>query len=167
MSLVGGRGRGPVRRFLGCGAACTQAGFTLIEVMVTVAIVAILAAIAYPSYADYLMRGRIVDATNTLSATRARMEQYYQDNRTYASVSTSIVSPCTTAQVVKTFTVVCGSTPTGTSYTATATGSGVTAGFVYTINQSGTQATTSLPNSWGGVPSGGYACWITRKGETC
>ena len=44
-------------------------GFTLIEVMVTVAIVAILAAIAYPSYRDYVLRGRLVDATTGLAET--------------------------------------------------------------------------------------------------
>lgn len=143
-------------------------GFTLIEVMITVAIVAILAAIALPSYSDYLLRGRLVDATTALSAQRAKLEQYYQDNRTYLSVSSSsIVSPCATDVVSGTFTVSCSSSVTATSYVLTATGSGTTAGFVYTIDTNGNQATTGLPSKWGSVPSGGYTCWITRKGATC
>src|SRR5574341_294426 len=87
MQRVGGRG------------PRASAGFTLIEVMITVAIVAILAGIAYPTYTDYIVRGRLVDAATALRATRARMEQYYQDNRTYTSVSSSIVSPCMDTQV--------------------------------------------------------------------
>jgi prepilin-type N-terminal cleavage/methylation domain-containing protein len=134
-------------------------GFTLIELMITVAIVAILATIALPSYRDYVIRGRLVDATNTLSATRARMEQFYQDNRTYVG------GPCATSQTVKEFAVVCAPIPTATAYTMTATGSGSTNGFVFSINQDATQATTSWPAAWGTAPAGN--CWAMRKGETC
>ncbi len=63
-------------------------GFTLIELMITVAIVAILAAIALPSYRDYILRGQVVDATNGLAGMRADMERFFQDNRTYATTGT-------------------------------------------------------------------------------
>src|SRR6266581_1407504 len=59
-------------------------GFTLIEVMIVVAIVAVLAAIALPNYADYIKRGKIIEATSALSDLRTRYEQYFLDNRTYA-----------------------------------------------------------------------------------
>ena len=58
-------------------------GFTLIEVMVVVAIVGILAAIALPSYADYVRRSKIIEATAGCPTMRTRMEQYFLDNRTY------------------------------------------------------------------------------------
>src|SRR5688572_17819740 len=69
-------------------------GFTLIEVMITVAIIGILAAVALPSYRDYVLRGQVVDATSGLAAMRADMERHYQDNRTYASVGTTFITPC-------------------------------------------------------------------------
>jgi len=59
-------------------------GFTLLEVMITVAIVGILAAIALPSYADYVTRGRITEATTGLSNLRQLSEQYFLDNRSYS-----------------------------------------------------------------------------------
>jgi prepilin-type N-terminal cleavage/methylation domain-containing protein len=144
-------------------AQSNSRGFTLIEAMITVAVIAILAAIALPSYKDYVLRGRLVDATNALSATRARMEQFYQDNRTYVG------GPCATSQVIKEFTVVCDATapaaaPTATTYRIRATGSGSTNGFAFSINQDSTQSTT-WPAAWGTAPSG--SCWAVRKGETC
>ena len=134
----------------------SQRGFTLIEVMITVAIVAILVGIALPNYRDYVQRGRIVDATNALSATRARMEQWFQDNRTYVG------GPCATAQTVKEFTVQCTgvSNPAATTYTISATGGG----FTFTVNEQGTPRTTAAPAGWGTTP---LNCWVARKGGTC
>ena len=60
-------------------------GFTLIELMIAVAIVAILVAVALPSYRDHILRGQLADARNLLSSTAARLEQFYQDNRNYGS----------------------------------------------------------------------------------
>ena len=58
-------------------------GFTLIELMIAVAIIAILAAIAIPSYSEYVRRGRITEAISALSGMRVKMEQFFQDNRSY------------------------------------------------------------------------------------
>ena len=60
-----------------------ERGFTLIEVMITVAIIAILAAVALPSYSSYIMRAKVTDAAKGLSEMRLKMEQYFQDQRTY------------------------------------------------------------------------------------
>lgn len=61
-----------------------QQGFTLIEVMITVAIVAILAAVALPSYNEYVRRGHRAEAKNTLQAIAQRLEQNYTLSGSYA-----------------------------------------------------------------------------------
>ena len=137
-------------------------GFTLIEVLITVAIVGILAAVALPSYRDYVLRGQVVDATNALSALRANMERQFQDNRQYTTQGT-FTSPCAATTVVGSFTVSCP-TLTATTFTAQAVGSGATSGFTYTVNQQNTRATPALG------ANRGAACgttWITKKGQAC
>ncbi|HEX2530448.1 MAG TPA: type IV pilin protein [Burkholderiaceae bacterium] len=139
------------------------AGFTLIELMITVVIVAILASIALPSYRDYVIRGKIPQATTKLSAARAQLEQYYQDNRTYVGACTAgTVAPLPAAD--DDFVYTCP-TLTATAFTVTATGQGAMAGFVYTIDQSDARATTAVPDSkWGTAPA---SCWIVKKGGGC
>ena len=137
-------------------------GFTLIEVMITVAIIGILAAIAIPSYSDYIIRARLVDGTNALSSIRAKLEQHFQDNRKYTTAGT-FTSPCTTPASAGLFAITC-STITDTTYTVKATGSGVVNGFVYTITQDGTQATTGVKTGWGSTST---SCWQVKKGGSC
>lgn len=60
-------------------------GFTLIELMVTVAIVAIIAAVAIPSYRQYILRANRVDATGALLRLAANQERFYLQNNSYAS----------------------------------------------------------------------------------
>ena len=141
-----------------------SAGFTLIEVMITVAIIGILAAIAIPSYVDYVLRGKLVEATTTLQTMRASMEQYYQDNRSYAVVS-GIPSPCSTVPLLKYFVVACTPAPTALAYTIQATGNASTAGFVYTIDQVNGMTSTVTTN-WDPVNTV-YQCWIVKRGGTC
>jgi prepilin-type N-terminal cleavage/methylation domain-containing protein len=134
-------------------------GFTLIELMIVIGIIAILMAIALPSYRDYVIRGNLVDGTNQLAAYRAQMEQYYQDARQYTDRSGGFVSPCTSMTNLTNWTFTC--TKTATTYTITAAGQGPVNNFKYTIDNTNAQATVS-PTPWG---TG--ACWIMKKGQTC
>jgi type IV pilus assembly protein PilE len=138
-------------------------GFTLIEVMITVAIVAILAAVALPTYSDYIRRGRLTEALSALAAQRVKMEQFFQDNRTYAGACAAgtVAPPITTPNVTYVCTIVAGPPST---YTITATGVGTVAGFVYTLTDANVRATTSVYPGWSGA---GAACWVTRKDGGC
>jgi len=144
-----------------------SSGFTLIEVMIVVAIIAILAMVATPSYRNYILRGALVDGTTLLSTTSGNMERYFQDNRTYEAVGANI-PPCSAALPVATrtqgtFVVTC--VVDATSFRLTATGSGNTAPFVYTVDQIGNRTTvvTGGPSGW----NSGATCWIVKNGQAC
>ncbi len=146
-------------------------GFTLIELMVTIAIIGILARIALPAYMNYVTRGKLVAMTNTLAGQRTAMEQFYQDNRQYTTVgsgTSAISSPCGTIAYTN-YSLTCSAT--SSTYTLTATGSaGSISGAAYTVTNSNGMATTSFPTAWGGtttLPANASSCWLMRKGDSC
>ena len=145
----------------------TQAGFTLIELMIAVAIVAILASVGYPAYTDYVRRGQLQEAFAAMSDYRIKMEQYFQDYRNYGKDDPG---PCANgagapswANFVpsnqKNFTFACQAAAGG--YTITATGSGgAVAGHVYTVNEANVRKTTQFK---GEVVD--KSCWLVKGGE--
>lgn len=134
------------------------AGYTLVEVMITVAIIGILSAVAVPAYTDYVTRGRLAEAFTALGLAQASAEQFWANNRTYAGFDEASAFPAASAN----FTYALSGASTS-AYTITATGQGKADGFVYTINQSGAKATTGAPTGWGTSTT----CWVDRKGGAC
>lgn len=131
----------------------TNQGFSLIELMVAVAIIGILASVALPAYQNYIFKARANVATSALADMRIRMEQYFQDNRTYVG------GPCAAPAGTDTtnFGFACDAgEPTGTTYRFTATGAGLMAGYTWSINQN--NAKSSSLNA---------GCWSTNKSGTC
>jgi len=149
-------------------------GFTLLEVVVAAVVVAVLAAIALPSYSDYVQRSRISEAIANLSDMRTRLEQFYLDNRAYPAAPTDCIpfaagSAAPAGKIYlpaqqRYFSVTCTVMSAG-AYTVTATGrpgEGMPASFVYTVNQSNGRSSSG--------PGGGYAsslCWALRKDGSC
>ncbi|WP_427911750.1 type IV pilin protein [Ramlibacter sp. MMS24-I3-19] len=148
-----------------------QTGFTLIEVMITVAIIAILAAVALPSYNDYVRRGAITEALNFMTDYRVKLEQYFQDNRNYGTTNGGACANGTGAPSWSNFTpgakyftfacVVNGASRNGYTVTATGKPSSAVAGHVYTINEANLQQTTQFKNA-----AVTKSCWLV-KGNEC
>jgi type IV pilus assembly protein PilE len=139
-------------------------GFTLIEVMIVVAIVAILAAIALPAYSDHMRRGQVPEAFTYLSDFKVKMEQYFQDNRNYGTTACAdgtnapSWSNFATPQA-KYFTFTC--TLNDGNYVLTATGSaGRATGHIYTISNTGAKTTTRLKGH-----TVTMNCWAVKEGD--
>lgn len=134
-------------------------GFTLIEIMVAVAIIGALTAVALPAYNAYVMRGRLVEAFSALSTVQPNAEQFWSNgSRSYASFDGSNAFPGSSPNFTYALT-----TATTSTYVVTATGRAKAAGFVFTIDQQGNRATTGVPTGW----TSSTSCWVDRKGGQC
>ena len=149
-----------------------QQGFSLIELMIAIVIVGIITAVAIPNYSDYVTRSRVPEATAGLGDIRVRMEQFFQDNRTYplggcATAPTAATATQLQLAAGQNFTFTCAAA--ATTYTVTATGAGGMSGFQYTLDQFNTRAT----NFSGAAATAGWIshvpnnCWVSKKGGKC
>src|SRR5450830_478854 len=144
----------------------TQSGFTLIELMITVAIVAILAAIALPAYNSYVTKSNLKSAEADLVALSLNLENYYQKQLVYPVSTASGVTqiqcvlfgnptPCTSPtsgwQPSQSSNFSYSISSTATTYTVTATGTGTTvSGCILTLDQGNNRGISSCSpySSW-------------------
>lgn len=146
-----------------------HSGFTLIEVMIVVVIVGILAAIALPSYSNYVTRSKLIDAHTKLGDLRVQMEKYFMDNRSYLNGAacgiTATALATANADPARSFDFDCpAGSATDTTYTLIATGRAASgmSGFSFSVNQANAK-TSSGPGDWGTAAN----CWLVRKGGDC
>lgn len=143
-------------------------GFTLIELMIAVAIIGILAAVVVPSYTDYVRRSSLQEGFAALADQKIKLEQFYQSNRSYGTVGAG--TPCgndgSTAHVSfassANFSYSC--TLPGDDdqqFLLTATGTGSAAGHVFTLNHDNVRATTVFKGA-----ASVKQCWLV-KGSEC
>lgn len=133
----------------------TNKGFTLIELMIALAIMGLISAWAIPSYRTYMLRANASEALAALSTSKLRLEQFFQDNRTYegACDAKSSSAPPKTNK----FAITCELDTD--SYTITATG----LGFVYSVDQNNNKKTTSVPSKW----KKNETCWVINPQGDC
>lgn len=142
-------------------------GFTLIELMIVVAIAAILAVIAVPAYNRYVVRSDLTEAYNDMQALATQLGQFYQDNRTYVGAcAPNTIAPLPTST---NFTFQCSfpqvTPPNPPQYLITATGNANTpvSGFTVTLDQDNQRATTNVPTGW----TKNLSCWVSDPSGDC
>jgi type IV pilus assembly protein PilE len=137
-------------------------GFSLIELLVAVAIVSILASIAIPGYRDYVRRGKLAEAYTNLASQRVKMEQFYQDARTYNNAcqpNTVAPAPATTIN----FQYLCAIADQTYTISAIGLATGNLNGFVFTVDQNNNRATPGVPSGW----TSSATCWVRNKDGSC
>jgi len=149
-------------------------GFTLIELMIVIAVIALLAGIALPAYQEHVRRAARQEAFSNLGDLRIKMEQFFQNYRHYGELSLG-GQGCGNiggAQEVifnipGSFAYNCrlqdaGGTPDNQAYVLTAQGNNGTnvAGNTFTMDHNNTRLTTSFPGK-----VGTSNCWLSRGNE--
>lgn len=144
-----------------------QNGFSLLELMITVAIVGYLSSIAIPAYTSYIIRGKLVEASSTLADGRIKFEQYFQDNRTYVGAENATTANPAGACPPATKYFIYGCVAAAATYTLTAAskanqGLGAVGDYTYTINESNAKRTTKFAGA-----ANASTCWLMKAGDSC
>jgi len=135
-----------------------SAGFSLVELLCAMGVVAILAAIAIPTYRAYVIRSHLPEGMNILSGYQIQLEHFYQDQANYGSAPPAC--GLTVPSATQYFTYSCSSANSGQTYTATATGTGMLTGYIYTVDDTQAHNTTRFAGS-----TVSKSCWATKLSD--
>jgi type IV pilus assembly protein PilE len=137
-------------------AGARQTGYTLIEALGTLLVMALLASLAINSYASYAKRARAADALEQLDLYHTRMEKGFLDNGNYGVGSCAVPLPTSVQQ----FSFSCTIAADAQSYTAKATGSAGMVGFIFQIDERSLRTTQAFPDAT--VPAN---CWMVQRNK--
>jgi prepilin-type N-terminal cleavage/methylation domain-containing protein len=140
-------------------------GFTIIEIMIGVAIVAILGAVALPQYRSFVATSKVPAGLDALSSVSTRMEQYYQDRGNYGNNGTCgngmvMPTPSNYDQVTCALQAVNGVAGQGFKATVNGSAAGGLGGYTYSVDYRGRRATEAHPKG------ANANCW-TVGGTKC
>lgn len=115
-----------------------QKGFTLIELMIVVAIIGILAAVALPAYQDYTVRAKVSEVILAASAPKVAVSEWYQTKGSFATTTSSYGVDTQTSKYVSGVSVGANGVVTAVSQ---ALGTGISGNIVMTPTASGSVLT--------------------------
>ena len=135
-----------------------EQGFTLIELMIVVAIIGILAALAIPAYQDYTIRAQVSEGLSLAGGAKASMSEYFQDKGSWPTTNTLAGLPA--ANQIKGKYV--------SDVTVATTGTGGTAKGTITVKYAGSATNTKISNAelvLEGTDNQGSISWVCRGGS--
>ena len=130
-------------------------GFTLIEVMITVAIISILASVALPSYTQYIVRSRLTEGSQSLASMGVTMDQYFMDTGSYLKKA-STTGDCGRLSPTNPKYMTYSCSATATTFLAKMSGTLAGTEYEFTLNEIGERKTTKPETK---------SCW--KIGSSC
>ena len=140
----------------------TAAGFTLIEILIAVAIISLIVSLGYPSYAYHVKRAKIAEATTSLSELHLRSAHQFQDGRTYIKADNSCIVNAPSNDYFSFHCTATDDTYTWTAKSKADAGLGAQNDYAYSIDHNGNKRTQRFSGT-----EVSKTCWILKQSTIC